>query len=74
MTAEQEVESECEFCKADRKGSYQMAAVCSNCGWRGVFILSKGHNLNVSKECPNCGCMRLMSQGDPQFNKPRLST
>lgn len=54
------------------KNTYAMAAVCSNCGWSGTFRVPKGSTLSAMRECPNCGCTRLMEMGDPAFKKATL--
>lgn len=49
------------------KGDYVLPAQCSNCGWKGSVIQTRGHSLSrygLSPECPYCGCreVRILPQ------------
>lgn len=43
-----------EYCKG--KGSYTVAVVCRNCGFRGTIRLTKGHEFTSGHSCPTCEC------------------
>lgn len=50
-----------QHCKG--KGFYQIAVVCTNCGWSGRLMLTKGHAFTrYGEPCPNCECTDLMRQ------------
>lgn len=53
-----------------KEGEYTMPGSCSNCGWKGTLILSKGSEAPTggpvyhSAKCKNRGCRRVRA------NKP----
>lgn len=42
------------------KGDYVLPAQCSNCGWSGTIIQTRGHRLRyMGADCPYCGCPKV---------------
>lgn len=51
----------CSDVECKTKGTYQIAASCPNCGWRGGVTLTRGHRFQgFTTDCPRCACAGLM--------------
>lgn len=74
LPKEKDIDALCDHrMHANAAGTWRCSAVCTKCSWRGVFKLTKGHELGTSRACPNCGnSFCLISQGDPAMMEPRL--
>lgn len=61
-TKEDQIDEILKICAGCRdKGTYQVSAICPNCGWRGKVTLSRGHRfLGYCTDCPRCACAGLM--------------
>jgi hypothetical protein len=59
----EEIDATCSHERCERKGTYRMNGVCTNCRWTGVVVVTRGHEAPVNVECPRCGCYRVTSSG-----------
>ena len=50
------------FCKD--KGTYRTIANCTNCGWGGYMVVTKGHEAYraaMQARCPRCDCRSVQT-------------